>query len=399
MRLGHLLLTVLAAVHGPRLAGAEPPAPAPAPAPAQAPGQAPAPAPAPAPDARRLVALLVGDTHDPEIGESVAVDVRALEQALVQAAPVSRLALHRLVGEGVRPERLLAAVRDLPVGPEDALLCYYAGHGAWADTGPYLRLGGGAVLPRADLMAALRARGARLTVLLSDCCSTYVGQTMLWAPPSVDPAVLRDLFYRPRGVVDVTAAQRGQVAVGDTNLGGVFTYALTTLLTQTPREALDSDKDGRVAWSEALTALTAGSKAAFGLMYPRGLSVKGQRLTGQSPHVFGDLAPPAPPVPPPPRRLGVRVEPAPGGLRIAAVEPGTPAAWMDVRPGEVLVEVRVAGRGPEADTLPTPTAAHLGRALEAAGPGGLAVLVLVDPQAKDAQGAPLTREVPVRLGP
>ena len=190
---------------------------------ASAPGDRAAAGPAtPAGDADRLVALLVADTDDPEIGESVATDLRQVRVALEWGVPRARLAVSECTGVEVAPARLLAAVAALDVRPTDALLLYYAGHGAWADAGAYLRPKG-QVLPRADLLAALRARGAGLTIVLTDCCSTYVGGTFLFAPPRVDPDTVRDLFFRHRGLVDVTAASRGQVAVGDKALGGVFT--------------------------------------------------------------------------------------------------------------------------------------------------------------------------------
>lgn len=352
------------------------------------------------PDADRLVALLVADTVDPEIGESVAVDLRQVRWMLTEGVPAARLAISEAVGADVTPEKLLAAVKALPVTADDSLLLYYAGHGAWADTGPYLRMGGGKILPRADLLAALKARGARLTLLLTDCCSTYVGQIMLFAPGTIDPDVYRDLFFRHRGVVDVTAAERGQVAVGDMNLGGVFTRSLTEVFTQTERATLDEDKDGQVSWPEALRALKRSAKSTFGLYHPRGLTVRGQRVAGQTPHVFGDVAVPAVgPIPRPARRLGLRVQVGERGVTVAEVQAGSPAAWMGVRVGERVAELRLRSGRPDEETRPVAAPGDLQSALEAAGPFGLVVLALEDPEKKDAQGLPLRRELPLRLGP
>lgn len=351
-------------------------------------------------DADRLVALLVADTADPEIGESVAVDLRQVRSMLTEGVPAARLSLSEAVGADVTPEKLLAAVKALPVTADDSLLLYYAGHGAWADTGPYLRMGGGKILPRADLLAALKARGARLTLLLTDCCSTYVGRIMLFAPGTIDPDVYRDLFFRHRGIVDVTAAERGQVAVGDTNLGGVFTRSLTEVFTQTERVTLDEDKDGQVSWPEALRALRRSAKATFGLYNPRGLTVRGQRVAGQTPQVFGDVAVPAAgPIPRPARRLGVRVQVGERGVTVAEVQAGSPAAWMGVRVGERVVELRLRSGRPDEEARPVAAPGDLQAALEAAGPFGLVVLALEDPETKDAQGLPLRRELPLRLGP
>jgi len=348
-------------------------------------------------DAERLVALLVADTDDPEIGESVATDLRQVRVALELCVPSARLAVTERTGADAAPARLLATVAALDVGPADALLLYYAGHGAWADAGAYLRPKG-QVLPRADLIAALRARGAGLTIVLTDCCSTYVGGTFLFAPPRVDPDTARDLFFRHRGLVDVTAAARGQVAVGDKALGGVFTQALTRLLTGSARETLDADRDGIVTWGEAVDALRVGTRDTFAMLHPRGLAVRGQAVQGQTPHVFGDLAlPAAGRIPSSPRRLGLTTETAPDGARVVAVVPGTPAAWMGVRVGERVVEIRVLAADGGDDARPVGTPADLVAALQAAGPAGLVVVVLRDPTAKPPAEA--VREVFVRLGP
>lgn len=354
------------------------------------------PPPAADGDATRLVVLLAADTDDPDIGPSVATDLRQVRATLEAGVPAARLVVVERTGADVAPAALRAAVAALEVRPTDALLCYWAGHGAWADAGAYLRPRG-EVLPRDDLRKALVGRGAGLTLLLTDCCGTYVGETFLFAPPRVDPDVFRDLFFRARGVVDVTAAARGQVAVGDRATGGVFTQALVRTLTGTPRATLDADRDGVVAWSEAVEALRAGTKDTLAMLHPRGLVVAGRAVSGQTPHVFGDLARPGPPIPPAPKRLGVRTEASKDGVKVVEVLPGTPASWMGVRVGEHVVEVRALAADGGEDARPVRSPDDLVAALRGAGAGGLVVLVLRDPAVPDP--ARRDREVPVRLSP
>lgn len=371
----------------PSPAGAQDAAPAPA-----------APAPAAAADARLVHLVLVGDTADPDVGESVGGDLRAVRLALEDGLPAARRSLTVLDGEAATSARVLEIVRSLPVTADDAVVVYYAGHGAWADAGPYLRPRG-QVLPRADLLAAMRANGPRLAVLLTDCCGTYVGQTFLYRERVPDPALFRDLFCRARGTVDVTAASRGQVAVGDRAQGGYFTQALVSLLEGTPAETLDADHDGVVSWREAVTHLTAATAQVFSRTHPRGLAVKGTTLRGQTPFVFGDLATPGPRVPPSPRRLGTRTEDAGGarGARVVAVEPGTPAAWAGLAPGDVVVAVRVPGGGPADDRRPVPTAAALRDVLASLPGSRVVVLETRDGRATTPDAPP--RETWVRLGP
>lgn len=355
------------------------------------------------PDATLLHVLLVGDTADPEIGPSVAVDLRTMQAAIESGVPEARRALTRLSGTEVAPDTILARVRALDVAPTDAVLLYYAGHGAWSEGGPYLRMAGGRILQRAALLAALREKGPRLVVLLTDCCSTYVGKTALYAPPLPDPSVWRDLFFRHRGLVDVTAARRGQVAVGDELLGGIFTQAVAQVLTQKPRAELDRDRDGIVTFSELLPEIVKATQGTFEMLHPRGLTVRAEALRGQTPHVFGDLAlPAAPPVAPIPAskgRLGVQfVEAGGAGARVQEVVPDTPAAWMGIRVGEVLTEIRIPGDGMDEQQRPITTVASVGAALALAQGPALVVLVLADPGRPAPGGGPTLRELYVRLG-
>jgi len=343
--------------------------------------------------------LLVGDTTDPEIGESVAVDLRTMQAAVESGVPEARRSLASLEGAGVTPDGILARVRALEVAPTDAVLLYYAGHGAWAEGGPYLRMGGGKILDRAALVAALRAKGPRLVVLITDCCSTYVGKTALYAPPLPDPSVWRDLFFRHRGLVDLTAARRGQVAVGDELLGGVFTRAVAQTLTMTPRAELDRDRDGIVSFAELVPEIVRGTQGTFEMLHPRGLTVRAETLRGQTPHVFGALAvPSAPPVSPSKGRLGARfVDSGGGGARIEEVLPDSPAAWVGLRVGEVLTGIRIPGDGMDEELRPVPSAVGVGAALAFAKGPALVVLVLADPSRPAPGGGPTVREVFVRL--
>ena len=394
LRIGALVL-LATCVAGPELLAGPPGAPAAPPVPSPAPPVRPAGEPE---DATRLHVLLVGDTADPEIGGSVSVDLRTMRAAVEVGVPEARRTLTTLSGAEVTPDGILARVRALEVLPTDALLLYYAGHGAWAEAGPYLRMAGGKILDRAALVTALRAKGPRLVVLLTDCCSTYVGKTALYAMPLPDPSVWRDLFFRHRGLVDVTAARRGQVAVGDEMLGGIFTWAVAQALTMTPRAGLDRDRNGIVSFAELLPEIVKGTEGTFKMMHPRGLSVRSEVLTGQTPHVFGALAAPSAPVAASKGRLGVRFTDAGGvGAQVEEVVPASPAAWVGVRVGEVLTEIRVVGDDFETITSPITTVASVAAALAQARGPALVVLVLSDLLRPAPGGGPTVREVHVRL--
>jgi hypothetical protein len=343
-------------------------------------------------ESARLDVLIVGDTTDPEIGKSVVVDVEHVRGAIEVGVPAGKRRVTVLGGEAATPERILAHYGALPPAGDATLLFYYSGHGAWADPGHYLRMGGGKVLERARLLEAMRARTPRLAVVLTDCCSLYVGRTALYAMPAPDPDLFRDLLFRHRGVVDATAARRGQEAVGDTMLGGFFTHALVGALTGTPRSELDASRDGIVAWDALLAAVSRDTAAAFRRSHPRGLEIKGRKVPGQSPHLFAVGTPPAAPIRSP-IRLGVKVTPATDALAVAEVIPGSPAAWIELRPGDRLVALRAPMDDGDEKAFDLRTAEDLRRALAAAGPSRLVALTV------GRAGSAEVEERWVRLGP
>ena len=295
-------------------------------------------------DARHVHALLVIDTNDPEIGESVKQDLNTFRQLLDWGIPEHRRSMTELQGDAAMPKGILAAIQKLDVKRNDALVVYYAGHGAWYDGGHYLRMNQGKILLRKDLQSAMRKRAPRLAILLTDCCSTYVGGKAFVRKMIYDPTTFRDLFFRHRGFVDVTAASKGQVAVGDRIQGGYFTSALAATISTTPREKLDANGDKIVAWDEVMPLARQATVKTFADGQPRGLMVRGRKHTRQTPHVFGALAAPVGvPIPVAKLRVGVELKDVPGGLEVTKVHEGSPAGWAGIRPGERIVSAMTPG--------------------------------------------------------
>jgi hypothetical protein len=101
-----------------------------------------------------------------------------------------------------------------------------------------------------------------------------------------DGSILRDLFFRHQGVVDINGCKTGALSHGTLQWGGsLFTIAFLALLKDKP-EFFDANGDRIVAWSEFFPALQTGTDAA------------GQRATRgqvrQVPEFQQPLARPAP---------------------------------------------------------------------------------------------------------
>src|SRR5271157_5674821 len=162
--------------------------------------------------------VVVGDTLDPRIGGSVEVDMQSIASTFAgQARNGDRLKIVTVVREECRPDLILWRIAALRPGPDHAVVVFFSGHGAFDDQeGKYFkypRLGPQTFLTRRQVREAIKAKGTRLGVLITDCCSNisiipklprapYLGAPMAPAPPLISP-LFRSLFLETRGLVDV----------------------------------------------------------------------------------------------------------------------------------------------------------------------------------------------------
>lgn len=222
------------------------------------------------PDLGKLHALLVVDTLS-GLGESVKVDGENIDHLLSSRLPRDRADIVVLTGKDVTATAILSYYRGLNVGPNDALLFYYAGHGATdAKQGHFMALQDLASQPllRSDLKKAMQQKQPGLIVILTDCCSTSFhlpGKTrQVFADKgtaaTVDP-LLRCLLYQSRGVVDITAAS-GNASFGDDHEGGIFTRTFAKLVADGTTGS-DSNNDGFATWSEFFSQLQTRTQHVF----------------------------------------------------------------------------------------------------------------------------------------
>lgn len=179
---------------------------------------------------------------------------------------------------------LLDEVGKLDVDKDTTLIFYYKGHAAVArnPAGVPNQVQGQPfthflfldytfpkyAVRRDRLLEALKQKGARLTVLLTECCSDSIADLPreFWQE-GVGPGegAFTDLFLLPRGVVDITSSRfgldpltgevKGQASWSPTE-GGLFTRAFHALLVQeNAKKALDRNQDGVVSWEEFFEAL------------------------------------------------------------------------------------------------------------------------------------------------
>jgi hypothetical protein len=249
----------------------------------------------PPPELDRVHILLVFDTDDPQLRESLALDKERMLHLWQTTISRDRYTLAILEGKDVRPERILAHYRKLRTGPKEGLVFFYGGHGATdPKRGHHFTLSCGRPLLRSALRKAMEAKKAGLVVILTDCCATpialkpgYPKEAALRrraVRESIFPTV-RCLFFQARGTVDITAA-RDNASWSDKVRGGLFTRSLW-LMMKTELRSLDHERAGHVSWAVFFPQLQKETMSLFG-SWKKEWTARGEKIDSriQQPHAF-----------------------------------------------------------------------------------------------------------------
>lgn len=294
-------------------------------------------------DARRLHALIVADTADKAVGPLVDIDGRKFYELLTDEIPEFRRGLvEALKGTSVTKENLFAKIDAMAVEPSDTLFCYFTGHGAYVrERGQVLRMAGGEVVPRAELLERMKSKNARLTILITDACSNIVEPRVFASireAEGIDHDVCRYLFFRHRGVVDLHAAAPGEEAVALNETGSLFTSSLVDVLRQ-PNSAFPRMP---ITWRDVVGQAAARTADRFKMEFnaSKDFRLLFPNQTTQTVKA-ANLGEPIPaPIPKVDWRLGIRMGETGGqGVRIDAVFPNSQAEWAGFEVGEILYRI------------------------------------------------------------
>lgn len=207
----------------------------------------------PAAAAAAIHFIVVANTEDARIGTSVVKDVTNLYSQVKDVATFLKLPLRytEVKGSKFGKTNVEAAINNLKPGSNDIVIFYYSGHGYSNEdipSQPYPQFDlrqsrfddiKVATLNALDVFNRIKAKNARLNLIITDCCNSNLGllrpegknfaQTakslLTW-----DQSYCYDLFMKSKGSILATAAKKGQYAYGNTDLGGYFTSNLVTSL-------------------------------------------------------------------------------------------------------------------------------------------------------------------------
>ena len=193
--------------------------------------------------------IVVANTEDARIGSSVKKDVNNIYSEIKDVSTFLNLPLNyvEISGSKFGKANVETALNNLKPGTDDIVIFYYSGHGYSNDQQssklyPQFDLRQSrfeditvATLNVADVYDKIKAKNARLNLIISDCCNSSLGtlkpegKSFALTAKSLlswDKSFCTSLFMKSKGSILATAAKKGQYAYGNTDVGGYFTSNL-----------------------------------------------------------------------------------------------------------------------------------------------------------------------------
>ena len=306
--------------------------------------------------AESMIHVIIAADGRAGFGANLVADYKNMERLFKKNVPASRLKMVLMETDDITPDKILQTVDRMEPTADDALVFYYSGHAAHdaGNGGQFFQLkdgnGKAAELQRRTLLASLKDKKARLTVLLTDCCNIEQKSTdkekeisqVVQSPDKITP-VFEALFLKPEGTVDITSSKRGEASFTDSTAkkrGSCFTWPFVALLEK------HQDKKS-MAWPDFVAELKTDVQKAFLEAYPDGFKFD-PPLNGltsqktQTVEVYGSLPGETVPVAVPANRtprFGVRAITHHGGVRVTQVVPLSPGWRAGFEVGDLIVEI------------------------------------------------------------
>lgn len=222
--------------------------------------------------------IVVANTEDARIGTSVVKDVTNFYSQIKDVSVFLNVPLNYIEIKGSKfgKANVESALNNLKPGPNDIVIFYYSGHGYsneqnTAQAYPQFDLRQSrfdditvATLNAADVYNKIKAKNARLNLIITDCCNSNLGllkpegknfaQTakslMSW-----EKSFCYDLFMKSKGSILATAAKKGQYAYGNADLGGYFTSNIITAM----EKHLSKFQNSSPTWQEIISEAQAAT--------------------------------------------------------------------------------------------------------------------------------------------
>ena len=196
--------------------------------------------------------VLVANTLDPSIGASCALDETNLRNEFKQIAAALNIGFKEYVfadENNFNKDKVKTALNSLQPASNDIVVFIYRGHGyrttAQQDDWPMLDIRTSAFQPISssnglgllEVYNILNSKGARLNVILGDCCNSYIDQSPITSNNfmtfqlnnNTDLSKLKKLFIGSKGTILSAAARKGEVSYASAQ-GGLYTLSFLQAL-------------------------------------------------------------------------------------------------------------------------------------------------------------------------
>lgn len=214
--------------------------------------------------------VIVANTLDPSIGTGCAADETNLKNEFRQISDALGFSLRQYVVDGsdFSKAKVLAMLNSLTPGSNDIVVFIYRGHGfRWkgqTSDWPRMDLRGSSYdsitenssMNLSEVYSTLKDKGARLNIILGDCCNSEVDVSPVTntnflsfqVDNNSDISKLKNLFLKSNGIILSSAAQKGEVS-WVTAQGGLYSISFLQAL----REEVSYLSDDTCNWDNIIS--------------------------------------------------------------------------------------------------------------------------------------------------
>jgi hypothetical protein len=232
----------------------------------------------------KCILVVAANTLDPTIGQGCIADIDSIRQIFEKLSEEMKFNFIELIvqGEDYSKEHILESIELLTPGYNDIVVFYYSGHGFSyekdaAKKYPQVDMRSHTATDKidvinahtanlADLFELVKSRGARLNIVIGDCCNSLIefkrkykgGSDALRnekkAPVIINKATCEVLFCDYTASILVASAGKGEYAVSDDKLGSLFTYNFSQSLKRLMK--MDIERSMGLPWGKLLEEIT-----------------------------------------------------------------------------------------------------------------------------------------------
>lgn len=206
----------------------------------------------------KMILVIVANVLDPHIGKGCAKDIESIRQMFSSLAEHMKFWFLELVikGEAYSKKNVEESINSIKAGSDDILVFYYTGHGfrfEKQDDVVYPHVYLQPTLPKAtdaiinenslnlnEIFESVKARGARLNIVIGDCCNNLIHFERKFSDREKKPrpeeagdlvvfdkSKCRTLFCDLTASILVASADKGQFSITDDDIGSIFTFNFT----------------------------------------------------------------------------------------------------------------------------------------------------------------------------